>query len=157
MKILPPLRHWLPALLKSRAGLGLAGTVVIVTGIAGALMLVGKPDTTSLTSGKAANTSATYEPAATMCSGLVLDRSLHAIVRQPCPPAAIRAGASIIDNQPLARANMPPRNNQLTSADRAIAVPQSLRTSVWDVGIAPNRDRAAPPATATTSVTTTRP
>jgi hypothetical protein len=149
MKILPPLRNWLPALLKSRTAQGLAATTLVLA--AGLLILLDRtdmPETAAATRGKPADMTATYEPAATTCSGLALDRSHHAVVKETCPSAAIRAGESITANRPLPRKPMPPRANELTPADRAISVPESLRTSVWDVGIAPNKAGAgAPPPT----------
>ncbi len=147
MKILPPLRYWLPALLKSRKVQGLAATLLLITGLA-VLLPRTDPPAPPATGTAQTDMTATYEPAATTCSGLVLDRSHHAVVKETCPSAAIRAGDSITASRPLARTAMPPRANELTAADRAISVPESLRTSVWDVGIAPNRAGAgAPPPT----------
>jgi hypothetical protein len=153
MKILPPMKHWLPARMRSRAGLGVGGALVIVAGTALAFAVIDAPQTTTsaTTEKKPATAVATYQPAAKTCSGLILDRSHHEVVLKECPPAPIRAGDSIVNSRALARKPMPPRGNRLTPADRAISVPKTLRTSVWDVGISQNQPAANPPASAAVS------
>lgn len=164
MKILPPITQWLPALARSRLGGGILGALAALVVTATTLALVGLPaqqggDTSTAAGLAAADVPAgTFTPGPQTCSQLVLNRTDHEISATACRLEASRAGASILNARPLARTSMPPRNHELTAADRAISVPQSLRTSVWEVGIArPGAGDPTQAATATSPAATSGP
>lgn len=136
MKILPPTRQWLPALLRSRAGTAVAiGVAVILSGTLALAFL--SPATMRDDEGRSAAQAAAATIDLKACSELMLNRGDHRLHAKACANAPLKAGTTIRLGRPLARTDMPPRANRLTAADRAIVVPRTLRNSVWDVGVVP--------------------
>jgi hypothetical protein len=148
MKILPPMRQWLPALIRSRVGGSLvAAFSLLVIGIT-ALALIRPID--SPPRGDDGNEAATaaYTADTQGCTELVLDRADHLLVAGNCVAQPLNAGPTIRGDRALPRTDMPPRSNRLNEADRAIAAPEKLRTSVWDVGVTPNKGESTSSETA---------
>lgn len=149
MKILPPVRQWLPALIRTRAGGGvIAASALLAIGVY-AFTLIGPADTSRPGDGHKPASTDTVTADPQTCIELVLDRAAHQLSAGTCATGSLNAGPTIRDDRPLQRTDMPPRSNQLTAADRAITAPEKLRTSVWDVGVTPNQgESTSPEATA---------
>ena len=139
MKILPPVRQWLPALIRTRAGGGvIAASALLAIGVY-AFTLIGPADTSRPGDGHKPASTHTVTADPQTCIELVLDRAAHQLSAGTCATGSLNAGPTIRDDRPLPRTDMPPRSNQLTAADRAITAPEKLRTSVWDVGVTQNQ------------------
>jgi hypothetical protein len=148
MKILPPMRQWLPALIRSRVGRSLvAAFTLIVIGIA-ALASIRPVDSPLPGDGGNAGATAAFTADPQACTELVLDRADHQLAAGNCVAQALDAGPTIRGDRALPRTDMPQRSNRLTAADRAITAPEKLRTSVWDVGVTPNEGESTSSETA---------
>jgi hypothetical protein len=149
MKILPPVRQWLPALIRTRAGGSvIAASALIAIGVF-AFTLIRPVDTSHHGDGGKPGSTDKITVDSQACTELVLDRAGHQLSAGTCATGSLNAGPTIRDDRPLQRTDMPPRSNQLTAADRAITAPEKLRTSVWDVGVTPNQgESTSPEATA---------